>query len=314
MRWNGSARTIVMQLPPLNGLRAFEAAARHMSFTKAADELHVTQSAISHQIRALEDRLGIRLFRRLNQALVLTDAGQLLLPSVRDAFERLAAGLERVMEHERSGVLTISVAPSFASRWLMSRIGRFRERHPDIQLRISISQHEIDFGREADVDLALRHGLGVWEGLRADRFLNDEVFPVCSPALLKGRKPLRCPADLRHHVLLDDTGHSYWAAWLSVAGLSDLKPTPDLVFDEIGVAIEAAENGQGVAMARATLVAEELANGRLVRLFNLSLPGDFGYYIVCPQAMADRAKIAKFRRWVLDEGAAMAKAAHSAQA
>ncbi len=304
----------IMPIPPLNGLRAFEAAARHLSFTRAAEELNVTQSAISHQIRTLEDRLGVRLFRRLNQALVLTDAGQLLLPSVRDAFARLAAGLERITEHERSGVLTISVAPSFASRWLMSRIGRFRARHPEIHLRISVSQHEIDFEREADVDMALRHGLGVWEGLRADRFLNDEVFPVCSPALLHGPTPLERPtlehpADLRHHVLLDDIGHSYWAAWLASAGLSDLKPTSELVFDEIGIAIEAAENGQGIAMARATLVSEELATGKLVRLFGLSLPGDFGYYVVCPAETADRPKIASFRRWVVEEGAAVAAAA-----
>ncbi|MBK3735925.1 transcriptional regulator GcvA [Azospirillum brasilense] len=293
-----------MQIPPLNGLRAFEAAARHLSFTRAAEELNVTQSAISHQIRTLEDRLGIRLFRRLNQALVLTDAGQLLLPSVRDAFARLATGLERVMEHERSGVLTMSVSPSFASRWLMSRIGRFRARHPEIHLRISVSQHEIDFEREADIDIGLRHGLGVWEGLRADRFLDDAVFPVCSPALLQGPTPLGQPADLRHHVLVEETGHSYWATWLAMAGLGDLKPSSEMVFDEIGIAIEAAENGQGIAMARGTLVLEELASGRLTRLFDLALPGDFGYYLVCPEVTADRPKIAAFRRWIMEEGAA----------
>lgn len=291
-------------LPPLNGLRAFEAAARHLSFTRAADELNVTQSAISHQIRALEERLGVRLFRRLNQALVLTDAGQLLLPSVRDAFERLRTGLERIMEHESSGVLTISVSPSFASRWLMGRIGRFRSRHPEIHLRISASQHEVDFGREADIDLALRHGLGVWEGLRADRFLTDEIFPVCSPSMLNRQPPLECPADLRHHVLLEDTLHPYWAAWLAAAGLSDLTPSSELVFDDIGIAMEAALNGQGIAMARATLVAEELEAGRLVRLFDLRLPASYGYHVVCPEATADRPKIAKFRAWIMEEGAA----------
>nr|WP_211112265.1 transcriptional regulator GcvA [Azospirillum soli] len=298
-------------MPPLNGLRAFEAAARHLSFTKAAEELNVTQSAISHQIRALEDRLGVRLFRRLNQMLVLTDAGQLLLPSVREAFDRLAAGLDRIMGQERAGVLTISVSPSFARLWLMTRIGRFRERHPDIHLRISVSQHDIDFARETDIDLGLRHGLGSWDGLRADRFLTDDVFPVCSPMLLQGANPLTDPTDLRHHVLLNDTQHTYWTDWLPAAGLHDLRPSAELAFDDIGIAIEAAVNGQGIAMGRATLVADELSAGRLLRLFGDAVPADFGCYVVCPEETADRPKIAAFRAWIQEEGAAAMKTAPS---
>ncbi|HYH21759.1 MAG TPA: transcriptional regulator GcvA [Azospirillum sp.] len=292
------------QLPSLNGLRAFEAAARHLSFTRAAEELNVTQSAVSHQIRALEDRMGVRLFRRLNQALLLTDAGQLLLPSVRDAFDRLAAGVERVVQHEAAGVLTVSVSPSFAARWLMGRIGRFRLQHPDIHLRISASPHHVDFARETDIDMAVRHGLGFWEGLRADRLLADEIFPVCSPELLKGSLPLRMPADLRHHTLLDDARHGYWEDWLATAGVPGLAACPDLVFDDYGLAIEAAIKGQGVAMGRATLVGDEIAAGRLVRLFDLSVPADFGYYVVCPEATADRPKIRTFRAWILTEAAA----------
>lgn len=293
------------RVPPLQGLRAFEAAARHLSFTRAAAELNVTQSAVSHQIRSLEDRLGVRLFRRLNQALVLTDAGQLLQPCVRDAFDRLTAGLERLREHERGGVLTLSVSPSFASRWLMGRIGNFRRRHPDIHLRISVSQREVDFASEPDIDLALRHGTGGWPGLRADRFLSNEVFPACSPALLSGPLPLRCPADLCHHVLLDDRLHSYWEDWLREAGVSNLKPSPDLQFDDIGTALEAAINGQGVVMARKVLIAGELASGRLVRLFDRNLSGDFGYFVISPLESADRTKIALFRDWIIGEGDAV---------
>ncbi len=287
------------RLPSLNGLRAFEAAARQLSFTRAADELGVTQSAVSHQIRALEEQMGVTLFRRVNQGLLLTDAGQLLLPAVRDAFDRLAAGVERVREREASGRLTISVSPYFAGRWLMPRIGRFRALHPEIELRLSANQQYVDFDRETDIDLALRHGLGVWEGLRADRFLDDEVFPVCSPSL---HPPLRTPDDLRAHVLLADEQHEYWGAWLSAAGLTDMAPSAGLQLTDIGLAIQAAIAGQGVAMGRASLIEEELADGRVIRPFALSIPADYGIYVVCPEATAERPKIAAFRAWLLAEG------------
>jgi len=288
------------RLPSLNGLRAFEAAARQLSFTRAAEELNVTQSAVSHQIRALEEQMGVSLFRRVNQGLLLTDAGQLLLPPVRDALDRLAAGVERVRGHEASGRLTVSVSPYFAGRWLMPRIGRFRALHPEIELRLSASQQYVDFTRETDIDMGLRHGLGVWEGLSAVRFLDDEVFPVCSPTLAP---PLRTPADLRAHVLLDDEQHGYWRAWLVAVGLDDLAPTAGLRLTDIGLALQAALAGQGVAMGRASLVEEDLAAGRLVRPFALSIPADYGIYAVCPEAAAERPKIAAFRDWLIAEGA-----------
>ncbi|HYG89730.1 MAG TPA: transcriptional regulator GcvA [Azospirillum sp.] len=288
-------------LPSLNGLRAFEAAARQLSFTRAAEELNVTQSAVSHQIRALEEQMGVPLFRRVNQGLLLTDAGQLLLPAVRDAFDRLAAGVERVRGHEASGTLTVSVSPYFAGRWLMPRIGRFRALHPEIELRLSASQQYVDFTRETDIDMGLRHGLGTWEGLRAVRFLDDGVFPVCSPSL---HPPLHTPGDLRAHVLLDDEQHGYWRAWLVAAGLEDLAPTAGLRLTDIGLAMQAAIAGQGVAMGRASLVEEDLAAGRLVRPFALSIPADYGIYAVCPEAAAERPKIAAFRDWLIAEGAA----------
>ncbi|WP_207455194.1 transcriptional regulator GcvA [Azospirillum sp. SYSU D00513] len=287
------------RLPSLHGLRAFEAAARQLSFTRAAEELNVTQSAVSHQIRALEEQMGVALFRRVPQGLLLTEAGQLLLPAVRDAFDRLAVGVERVREHEASGTLTVSVSPYFAGRWLMPRIGRFRALHPGIELRISANPLYVDFTRETDIDLAVRHGLGTWDGLHAVRFLDDQVFPVCSPAL---RPPLETPEDLRHHALLNDEMHHYWDAWLAGAGLTGLAPSAGLRLTDIGLAIQCAIAGQGVAMARASLIEEELAAGTLIRPFALSIPADFGIYAVCPEAMADRPKIAAFRDWLIAEG------------
>lgn len=288
-------------LPSLNGLRAFEAAARQLSFTRAAEELNVTQSAVSHQIRALEEQMGVTLFRRVPQGLLLSDAGQLLLPAVRDAFDRLATGVERARGRAASGTLTVSVSPYFAGRWLMPRIGRFRALHPEIELRLSASQQYVDFTRESDIDMGLRHGLGVWEGLSAVRFLDDEVFPVCSPSL---PSLPQTPEDLRAHVLLDDDQHGYWRAWLAAAGLKDLEPTGGLRLTDIGLTMQAAIAGQGVAMGRASLVEEELADGHLMRPFALSIPADYGIYAVCPEATASHPKIAAFRAWLVAEGAA----------
>jgi LysR family glycine cleavage system transcriptional activator len=300
-------------LPPLNGLRAFEAAGRNLSFTVAARELNVTQSAVSHQIRALEARMGLPLFRRLNgSALVLTDAGQLLLPVVRDAFDTLRIGVERVIQREASaGTLTISVSPAFAARWLIPRLGSFRARHPELDLRISASTIETDFTREADVDAAIRHGQGEWHGLRADCFIEDEVFPVCAPSLLDGPDPPTTPeALLRHHVLLEDARHDYWARWLDAVGCRNLVAARrrdrlsgggSLVFDDIALVLQAAIEGQGVGMGRSSLVAEDLAAGRLVQPLPPVVPGRYGYYFVCPHAQAERAKIAKLREWLFTE-------------
>ena len=288
------------RLPPLNALRSFEAAARHLSFTRAAEELNVTQAAISHQVKGLEERLGVVLFRRLNRSLLLTDAGQSYLPEVRDAFDRIAEATWRITAHDSVGVLTVSVLPSFAAKWLVQRLGRFREAHPDIDVHVAPSDDLVDFARE-NVDLAIRYGQGEWPGLRADRLMTEEVFAVCSPNLLQGPHPLRAPADLRHHTLLHDDLRIDWRMWLMAAGVDGVDSRRGPGFTDSSMVIQAAVEGQGVALGRSALAAADLAAGRLVKPFDISLPAAVAYYVVCPEATAGRPKIVAFREWVIAE-------------
>ncbi len=296
------------RLPPLNALRAFEAAARHLSFTRAAEELHVTQAAISHQVKALEEHLGRKLFRRLNRALLLSDDGQAYLPSVSRAFALLNDATRNLLERDAPGPLTVSALPSFAARWLVPRLGRFRQIHPDIDLRIDPSAALTDFA-SGDVDVGVRYGRGKYPGLRADWLMTEDIFPVCSPALLSGEHPLRAPGDLEHQVLLHDDGHGDWRTWLLAAGIDRVDPTRGPIFTDSSMLIQAAMAGQGVALARGVLAADELAAGRLVRPFTLSLPTEYAYYLVCPQSTAEQPKIAAFRDWLLDEARREASAA-----
>src|SRR3954471_131288 len=189
------------RLPPLNALKAFEAAARYESFTRAAEELCVTQGAISHQVKALEEELGVKLLNRERQRLLITEAGREYLIVVRDALDRIAVGTERLVQRQRSGALTISTSPDFAAKWLVHRLGRFAEAHPDIDLRVSATMHHVDFARE-DVDFAVRHGDGRGAGLHVERLCSEQLFPVCSPKLLEGRRRLREPADIAKFPLL----------------------------------------------------------------------------------------------------------------
>jgi len=291
---------MVRRLPPLKALRAFEVAARHLSFTEAAKELHVTQAAISHQVKALEEFLGVTLFRRLNRSLLLTEEGQAYLPSVRRAFDLLHEATARILEQEESGILTVSVLPSFGARWLVARLGRFRERHPDIDVHVSPSAKLVDFSRE-NVDVGIRYGRGEYPGLRADRLFTEDIVPVCSPRLLDGPHPLREPRDLKHHTLLHDESYGDWRAWLLAAEVEGVEPTRGPIFTDSSMLIEAAAAGQGVALARGMLAFDALADGRLVRPFDLSLPTEYAYYIVCPEETAERPKIVAFREWLLKE-------------
>ena len=291
------------RLPPLNALRAFEAAARHLSFTRAAQELNVTQAAVSHQVKALEERLGVKLFHRRNRALLLSEAGQAYLPPLRDAFDGLAAATERVLARDSSGALTVSALSSFAATWLVPRLKRFRELHADIEVRLTASDHLVDFARE-DVDIAIRYGRGEWPGLRADRFLTEDIFPVCSPALLGGAQPLRRPGDLRHHTLLHDDMRESWRMWLLAAGVDDIDAYRGPGFSHSNLVIRAAIDAQGVALGRSALVQAELEAGTLVRPFRVSLPAEYAYYVVCPEVTAERPKEQAFRDWVLGEARA----------
>src|SRR5882724_3794872 len=226
-------RGMTARLPSLNGLRAFEAAARHLSFTQAASELNVTQTAISHQIRRLEEELGIRLFIRKNRALALTPEAREYLPGIRAAFNDLRLATDRLLRKDADNVLTISTLASLAAKWLLPRLSAFQEAHPDIDVRITTSTGLVDFG-SGDVDAAIRYGRGHWKNLRAEWLMADEMFPVCSPALLTGKHPLRSPEDLRDHVLLHTSGGTSddWRLWLTAAGLPpQISKLPGVTFD-----------------------------------------------------------------------------------
>ena len=291
------------RLPSLNGLKAFEASARHESFTRAAAELNVTQGAVSQQVKALEEELGVKLFFREHQRLVISDAGRAYLEVVRDAFDRLSTGTERLVQRQASGLLNVSTSPNFAAKWLVHRLGRFSEAHPEIDLRISASMHHVDFARE-EVDVAVRHGEGRWPGLHVTRLCAEELFPVCSPAMMEGHKALKSPADLRRHPLLHANDATHWRQWLERAEVAGIDVDRGVVFNQASMAIDAAIQGQGVAMARTALAAWDLLAGRLVRPFALALEAPFALWIVCPKATAQLPKIATFRQWLLDEAAA----------
>jgi len=286
----------------LNALKAFEAAARHESFTRAAEELSVTQGAVSHQVKGLEDRLGVKLFSREAQRLAITAAGREYLDVVRDAMDRIAIGTERLLQRQSTGVLTVSTSPNFASKWLVHRLGRFAEAHPTIDLRISATIHHVDFARE-DIDVAIRHGDGNEAGLHVTRLCTEELFPVCSPKLLRGRRALRRPDDLARHTLLHLNDRRDWSKWLEAAAVTGLNLSRGPVLNQASMVIDAAVDGQGIALARTGLAAGDLITGRLVRPFSLALPVPYAYWIVCPTAAAELPKIETFRNWLLAEAA-----------
>jgi len=295
--------------PPLNALRAFESAGRHLSFTKAAAELNVTPAAISHQVKALEELLEVPLFRRLTRALRLTDAGQAALPTLSQGFDKLAQGVAQMRAHCESGVLTISVSPSFGAMWLVPRLEHFRSRHPDIEIRIDGTDRLVDLARD-DADVAVRYGPGGYNGVRVDYLFSQVNTPVCSPALLNGEHPLNQPDDLRHHTLLHvdwKDAEASWRMWLLAAGLHDIDPTRGPRFTMENMAVQAALDGHGVALIGDILVADDLAAGRLVRPFDpsLSTPLKFSYYLLSAKDSAEQPKIAAFRDWLLEEARAL---------
>lgn len=294
---------MAVRLPPMTTLRAFEAAARHLSFTKAAEEIFVTQAAVSHQIKTLEEALGVRLFQRFNRALQLTPEGQRFLPAVRDALATLSKAVDALQVAEATGRFTVSVLPSFAGGWLMPRLTRFRKLHPDIDIRLDATEKLVDFARE-DVDAGIRYGDGDYPGLVSIRFLTEDYAPVCAPALLQDHAhPLTVPQDLRFHTLLHDDMQPNWAMWLRAAGVTGVDAERGPWFSHSDLAVRAAIDGQGVALGRSVLTADALADGRLVRPFDIALPGEFAYYFVCPKEAEDRPKIKAFRDWLLAEAA-----------
>lgn len=290
------------RLPPLNSLRAFEAAGRHLSFTRAAEELAVTQAAVSHQVKALEDWLGLKLFRRQNRNVYLTETGQQYLTTVREALESLTEATQRLLRREASGAVTVSVLPSFAAKWLVPRVGAFRARHPDIDVRISANERLTDFARE-DVDVGIRYGDGDWPGVTVVKFLSEDVFPVCSPALLAGARPLRTPADLKFHTLLHDDLRDDWRVWLLAAGVEGVDPSRGITFTDSSMVLQAAVDAQGVALGRSALAARDLDSGALVRPFEVRLPQRYAYYLAYPARVENRPNVQAFVDWVVETAA-----------
>ncbi len=296
------------RLPSLNALRAFECVARHLSVTKAADELHVTPAAVSLQVKALEADLGAKLVRRDGRGLALTTAGRAGLADLGEGFDRLARAARAMRPDRDRHMLTVSVEPSFAATWLVRRLDRFKRDHPGVDVRIDASMDRADFARDS-VDLGIRYGTGDYPGLNVVRLFDDEVFPVCAPALMDGIHPLGEPGDLRWHTLLhlDWPPHMGewpdWSSWLRAAGVDDIDAGRGPHFTDESMALQAAVQGQGVALGNTALVADDLAAGRLVWPFALCLPTMFAYYVVCPEGRADEPTITAFRDWLLAEAA-----------
>jgi LysR family glycine cleavage system transcriptional activator len=290
-------------LPPLNALRSFEAAARYESFTRAAEELHVTQGAVSQQVKALETQLGTRLFNRERQRLSITPAGRDYLVVIREALDHISAGTERLMQRQSANILTVSTSLDFAAKWLVNRMARFATAHPGIDLRVSATMQHVDFVSE-DVDVAVRHGDGNWPGLEVTRLCTERIFVICSPKLLTGRNRLRRPEDvLKWPLLRLEDQSKAWERWFALAGVVAPAQLAGPVLNRASILIDAAVDGQGVALARTTLAAWDLINGRLVRPFELSWQPAGTYWIVSPKATSKVAKVSRFRDWLLAEAA-----------
>jgi LysR family glycine cleavage system transcriptional activator len=293
---------LARRLPPLNALRAFEAGARHLSFTKAAEELHVTQAAVSHQVKLLEQDLGVALFRRMTRKLALTGEGRRLLGPAGEALDAIAGAAEalRAGAGAGGGALTLSLTPSFGVQWLSQRIGRFWTAHPEIDLRLQHSIHLVDFARD-EVDAAVRWGGGAWPGVEAVYLMRAGIMPVCSPALCEGPPALNLPDDLRHHTLLHERDYTEWAQWLAVAGARQVEARRGPIIDNSSVVLQAAIDGQGVALTSEAIVRAELDAGRLVKPFDIDLDADNAYYLVAPPRAFERPNVRAFRDFLLAE-------------
>jgi len=294
-------------LPPLHALRAFEAAARHLSFAAAAGELNLTPSAISHQIRHLEERLGRRLFDRRPRGLELTPLGRMYFPLVHSAFEQLAQATALVggVGPEQQKVLTISCTPSFAMAWLIQRLPSFQTAHPDIEVRLDTSTRLVDFTRDG-VDVGIRFGTGDWPGVVAERLFSETLFPVCSPALLAAKGGVAGPADIARFTLIHVMPYvDDWRLWLTATGVAGVDPERGPRFDNSLIAYKAAEEGLGMAMGRGVLLESNLAGGRLVAPFDMRLASRHAYFFACAEGSEHARKIALFRRWLSAQVAAI---------
>jgi LysR family glycine cleavage system transcriptional activator len=312
---------VIYRLPPLNALRVFESAARHLSFKEAAAELHITQAAVSHQIKSLEEYLGIELFRREGRGVQLTEAARSSLPRLREGFDALAAAVETIRERGEETELAITAPPVFVARWLMPRLAEFSARAPDIEVRVAASSRMVDAGaldsaalmsnldlRSETSGVEIHLGAGDYPGFRADRLFSVAMALVASPALVEGEPPLREPADLARHVLLHDdaldlVAHgNAWQKWLEAAGVADrVDGRRGPRFSTNMLSLEAASQNLGVALALRPLVDADIASGRLVAPFSIEVRPGSAYFLVCPAVIADRPSVAAFRAWLLEK-------------
>lgn len=288
---------MIARLPPLTTLRAFEAAARLGSFSRAAEEISVTHSAVSHQVRALERSLGTQLFQRNGKRVSLTEAGRHLASRVGAALREIADAAQVVRRRDRGRALSVSTLPSFAARWLMPRLGRFMEQHPEIDVNLHTSVALVDLERD-EIDLAIRFGKGDWPGLEAVKFMDDELFPVASPRFNRGRLPRR-PAELAKFRLMrsDD---EFWTPWFQAAGVRGIAEPQSPVFSDSALLLQAAVDGQGIGLARRSIAEDDLRGKRLVRLFDIAAPAQGANYLVWPKGKLS-PNAALLRDWLFEE-------------
>ncbi|MFC0168407.1 transcriptional regulator GcvA [Pseudoduganella danionis] len=294
----------------LNALRAFEASARHQSFSAAAAELNVTPAAVGQLVRTLEEWLGAPLFHRAaggRARLVPSEAAERALPEIRAGFERLSLGLERLREGSLNGVLTVTVSPAFAAKWLLPRIDRFQTACPDTDVRLDTNLKAVDFAAQR-IDIGVRYGLGSWPGLIAEKLMEEEVYPVCSPELLRSAGRLKKPADLAQETLIHDlsmdghAGFPSWVAWLQKAGVEGVNGRRGMKINNSAAVLQAAVEGHGIALARSVMARDDLAAGRLVRLFGkIRYASPLAYYVVYRAECAGLPRIRTFRDWLLQE-------------
>lgn len=286
------------RLPPLNSLKCFEAAGRLLSFTAAAKELNVTQAAISHQIKVIENFLGVALFERYPRRLALTEQGRSLLPEVIEAFDQVSIAVAAIDKVQFSNVLSVRLAPSFAAKWLSPRLKYFWLQYPEIDLRLYHAHAAVDFERE-EIDIAVTYGRGDWPGVVVEKLLSLDFFPVCSPSFLHNDKPLDRIENLRYYALLHDADYECWSDWLKLAGVDDIDARRGTVIDDTNVLIQAALDGQGVALGSTTFVDDLLESGRLIKPFDISLVNEFAYYVVYPQSHLQNPAVRAFKDWLL---------------
>jgi LysR family transcriptional regulator, glycine cleavage system transcriptional activator len=294
--------------PGLRSLRAFDAAALHLNFSRAASDMAVTPAAISHQIKELESQLGVPLFTRTSRSMRLTREGEILYTAAHESLEVLSRALMRIKRLENRQQVRVSVSPSLAAKWLVPRLDRFLALQPGADVRVDVSHAVVDFDRE-DIDVAIRFGEGKYPGLRSHLLFQDTVFPVCSPRIITREKPLKTPRDLLKHTLIhldwEAQGSQWpnWKMWMKASGISEFDDRTGLHFGQTAFAVQAAIDGLGVALGDSNLVADDLAAGRLVKPFDLSLraPKQFAYYLITRLDAADAPMVNAFREWCIDE-------------